>query len=286
MTGNPGSSPNSFGGQWTIEKLDILKRYLDAYTTALKNQPFRLVYVDAFAGDGEINLRSVEDSGVEEFIEGSARLAIDIDDKPFDRLIFVEKDRERFERLSALRREFPQRDIRPVNLDARSFLERPNIDWKDWRGVLFLDPFATEVEWKTIEKVESFNALDTWILFPLSAIARILPTSKNPDHVSTKWADKLTLIFGDERWRDLYHANPQLSLLGDEQVQRDPGVEGIKRIYKDKLKELFGQRYMEESKAFLNSRNVQIFEFIFCVGNPRGIGPAKRIAQHILRASG
>ena len=73
------SEPSSgdFGGQWTIEKLDILERYLDAYTTALKNQPFRLMYIDAFAGTGEISLRQ-EDEDVREFIEGSARRAIKI----------------------------------------------------------------------------------------------------------------------------------------------------------------------------------------------------------------
>ena len=42
----------SFGGPWTNDKLEILRRYLDAYTTALKNQPFNLIYVDAFAGGG------------------------------------------------------------------------------------------------------------------------------------------------------------------------------------------------------------------------------------------
>ena len=28
-----------YGGSWTIEKLEILEKYLDAYTTALKNKP-------------------------------------------------------------------------------------------------------------------------------------------------------------------------------------------------------------------------------------------------------
>ena len=37
-----------FGGLWTIEKLEILECYLDAYTTALKNKPFGLLYIDAF----------------------------------------------------------------------------------------------------------------------------------------------------------------------------------------------------------------------------------------------
>lgn len=38
-----------FGGDWTIEKLDILSSYLDFYITALKNQPFNKIYIDAFA---------------------------------------------------------------------------------------------------------------------------------------------------------------------------------------------------------------------------------------------
>ena len=33
---------NTFGGDWTNDKLQILEGYLKAYTTALKNQPFHL----------------------------------------------------------------------------------------------------------------------------------------------------------------------------------------------------------------------------------------------------
>ena len=44
------STKQSFGGPWTIEKLNILSNYLDFYTTALKNLPFQLMYIDAFAG--------------------------------------------------------------------------------------------------------------------------------------------------------------------------------------------------------------------------------------------
>ena len=47
MTNHP-----SFGGPWTQEKLEILRQYLDTYTTVLKNQPFNLTYIDAFAGSG------------------------------------------------------------------------------------------------------------------------------------------------------------------------------------------------------------------------------------------
>lgn len=273
-----------FGGPWTIAKLDTLEKYLNAYTTALKNQPFNLMYIDAFAGTGDINLRQ-EDSEARAFIEGSARRAIKIEDKQFDRLIFVENDYERYGKLLQLQRENPLRDIQVKNCDANSFLLNMRGDWAKWRGVLFLDPFATEVEWRTIEKIAEFNALDTWLLFPISAITRILPTTKKPEDVSGKWADKLNRIFGDDSWRDLYRPSDQQSLFGGELSQRAPGIEGILRIYKNKLKGLFKQRFMEESNLFVNSKNAPLFEFMFCVGNPAGIGLAKKIASHIIDAS-
>lgn len=277
-------SSDYFGGPWTTEKLDILEKYLGAYTTALKNQPFKLMYVDAFAGTGEISLRN-EDEDARAFIEGSARRALKITGKPFDRLIFVEKDPQRYARLESLRKENPHRVIETENVNANSYLRNMREDWREWRGVLFLDPFATSVEWSTIEKIAGFNALDTWILFPVSAIARIMPVSKNPNDISDKWADRLTRIYGDESWKGLYSPNPQKSLFGDELLERDSGVGGITRIYKDKLKSLFRQRHLETSKTFMNSTNSPLFEFMFCAGHPRGAKIAKDIAGHILNAS-
>ena len=38
------SELQQFGGDWTIEKLDILTGYLDAYLTALKNFHFKKLF--------------------------------------------------------------------------------------------------------------------------------------------------------------------------------------------------------------------------------------------------
>ena len=283
---NKVSNPSSgnFGGQWTIDKLNILEEYLDFYTTALKNQPFKLMYLDVFAGTGEISLRD-EDEDAQAFIEGSAKRAINITDKPFDRLIFVEKDSQRYARLKSLRKENPSRDIRTKNTDANSFLKDLQENWKSWRGVLFLDPFATEVEWATIEKIAGFNALDTWILFPVSSIGRMLPKSKKPEDISDKWVDCLNRIFGDRSWEKLYSPDPQLSLWEAKQYQRKPGVDGIIKIYTDKLRCLFGSRYLVTSKTLMNSRNSPLFEFMFCAGNPSGAKLAKKAASYILNSS-
>ena len=139
-----------YGGSWTIEKLEILEKYLDAYTRALKNKPFYLMYIDAFAGTGYVELIQ-EDSDATDFMRGSAARAAHVRDKQFDRLIFVENDPRRCEELEALREEHRDRDIRIENADANAFLNNFRQNWSQWRGVLFLDPFATQVKWSTIE---------------------------------------------------------------------------------------------------------------------------------------
>ena len=269
----------SYGGEWTHQKLDILEDYLNAYTTALKNQHFRLLYIDAFAGTGYVEL---QDEDAKYFIRGSAARAVRINDKAFDRLIFVEKDSDRCLELENLKREHSDRDIQIENLDANDYLSNLQRDWRKWRGVLFLDPFATQVQWSTIETIASFNALDTWILFPTSAVTRMLPTSKKPDDISSGWVDRLTRVYGDESWRDLYQQSPQMRLFGDIEHERDPGVDGLLSIYKSNLGRLFEDRFLQESRTLKNSKNSAMFEFLFCVGNPRGIKPAKPIAKHIL----
>lgn len=45
-------------GPWAKEKLEALERYLDFYTKVLKNQRWRTIYVDAFAGGGRALVRA------------------------------------------------------------------------------------------------------------------------------------------------------------------------------------------------------------------------------------
>ena len=241
------------------------------------------MYIDAFAGTGLIELPGRDDDpDAQYFVSGSAERAIKIADKPFDKLIFVEKNQKRYEDLQSLRTSHPARKIVVRNSEANSFLRNLDEDWRKWRGVLFLDPFATEVEWSTIETIADFNALDIWILFPTSAVARMLPTSKAPEDIEPKWAERLTRVFGDETWRALYREPSQGKLFGTAGMERPRGVNDLLCIYKRNLERLFGARFLQKSRTLKNSRNSPLFEFLFCVGHPGGIKPATRIANHIL----
>ena len=60
-------------GYWTRGKLDILRRYLGAFTTTTKNKASERIYIDAFAGQAEN-----ADRLTGEAIDGSARIALSV----------------------------------------------------------------------------------------------------------------------------------------------------------------------------------------------------------------
>jgi three-Cys-motif partner protein len=80
-------SLQQFGGSWTEQKLQRLREYLIAYHNALKNQPFTLYYIDAFAGTGYNTPKAAPDyqsplfndlaaRDTRQFLDGSARLEL------------------------------------------------------------------------------------------------------------------------------------------------------------------------------------------------------------------
>lgn len=109
-------------GPWVKEKLDALARYLDFYTKVLKNQPWRTIYLDAYAGGGRAVIRAGEqskparadmfgvfsapmDPDARKLVEGSPLVALRVAN-PFDRYIFIEPDPDRVAELEALKTEF------------------------------------------------------------------------------------------------------------------------------------------------------------------------------------
>ena len=173
-----GDRNHRFGGAWTTSKLGILGGYLAAYTQALKNQPFKTAYIDAFAGTGyrakarkvgtDHPLFPLEEEGTRQLLDGSARVALKTAPR-FGRYIFIEKNRRRVAELQRLKVEFPDLadDIDVRHEEANQSIRRLcRKDWHMHRAVLFLDPYGMQVEWATIEAIGRTQAIDLWILFP------------------------------------------------------------------------------------------------------------------------
>ena len=273
-----------YGGPWTEDKLEILRRYLDKYTTALKYKGFRLIYVDAFAGPGWRTQKSVYTTDYNDFQElhkGSPQIALEVDDKQFDKLIFIEKDPIKVAGLNKLKVKFPERNIEIIEGDANKEIPKicRGLHRRD-RAVVFLDPFATAVDWITIEIIAQTQKIDCWILFPLMAVTRMM--SKDKTH-SPAIDSQLDRIFGGEEWQTLYETNPQRSLLYDIPEYKRAHYAEIAKLYRTKLNSIFAKLAPTE-RSLHNSTGVKIFELFFAVSNPnpRAISAAINIADHIL----
>ena len=286
---------NEFGGKWTNEKLDLIKKYLKAYATIMNKQNFKFAYIDAFAGSGyfrKIDNQSrslfMPEFGVEEkhFFDGSARIALRIKPK-FQHYIFVEKDENRSKQLEKLKTEFPDKadNIQVINEESNKYLQ--NICKKDWsnhRAVVFLDPYGMQVKWKTVEVIASTKAIDLWILFPLGqAINRLLKRDGNIRH-STK--NTLTEFFGEERWfEEFYTKSTQLSIIEEniKKYQKNADFNKISTYFSERLNTIFKGR-VSIPRPLYNSTNNPLFLLFFAAGNEKGARTAIKIANYILES--
>lgn len=286
-----------FGGEWTTRKLDVLSKYLAAYTTALRNQQFVIGYIDAFAGTGYRTMRVRDDESSSDLLfpdlaatepqtllDGSARLALQVD-PPFDRYVFIERNRDRCDALEALKDEFPARkdsiSIRKdeANRAIRAMCAR---DWSKRRAVLFLDPYGTQVEWETIEAIAATKAIDMWLLFPLGmGVNRMLTRS---GEIPETWRDRLDKLLGTKTWVDAFYETETTPMLfgGENERIVKVSTSTIGRFFNDRLKSIFAG--VSDSPAVLrNSTGSPLYLLCFAAANEKGAPIAVRIADHLLK---
>lgn len=279
-----------FGGNWTEEKLNIFTSYLDSYLIALQNQKFKKIYIDAFAGTGEIE---TSDGG--QYLVGSAKRAL-ASNKKFDHYYFIEADNQKaLELQTMVNTQFSNlKSIVTIYCgDANDKIAEiiQSIDWRYNRGLLFLDPYATQVNWTTLENVAKTKSIDVWYLFPFSALERMLPNNGKYE----KWEDCIDRLLGDSEWRkEFYKKDPQMSLfdfISDESGQsdgermvKDANPEHIKAYILSRLETIF-PCVSKHARIFRNSRNSPMFLFCFAISNESEAAQklALRIANHILK---
>jgi three-Cys-motif partner protein len=286
----------SFGGPWTAQKLDVVEDYLVAYLNALKAQPFRLEYVDAFAGSGscapprskerpadqaELELVELCEAEAIGFIDGSARRALGTV-LPFDRYWFIETSRSNRAALHGILDDYPSVADRVTIApdDANDFLRAYCAgDWRGRRALVFLDPFGTEVEWATIEAISDTEAIDMWYLFPLGAICRMTPES---GAIPPDWAARLTRVLGTDAWRtEFYRESDQTSLFDEPSHVRTMTPEGVSDLIETRLRGVFAG--VAKPAILRNSKNSPLFLLCFAASNPRGAPIALRVANHLLK---
>jgi len=284
-----------FGGPWTQHKLEVLSKYLRAYLKIfhknVKAKFFRTTYVDAFAGTGVIprpplgliaEFFPAAIDAEEEFRKGSVRRALELD-PPFDRYVFIEKDPKKCEELQHLKEQFSDRDVKVINEDANEALLKwcVGMNTRHERAVVFLDPFGASVEWRVIEAIANTKAVDLWILFPYGAINRMLVSDRKPEKA---WADRLTRVFGTEKWGEEFYSTTLFQSILDpnELVERVDKVADQQKIT-EFLRERLRSRFVAVSEpGFLRNSKGLLFVLLFAAGNEKGATTGLGIANDLI----
>lgn len=287
-------------GPWAEEKLKCLGDYLAAYTTILRQQNFKgYVYIDAFAGAGKAKIRKKkttddvegtfftellqkptddgqeEDAGQEKFIEGSPRVALGLQ-HPFTTYVFVELSEKRRKELEKLKKEHSEKDIRIYDRNCNEYLLEllnKDVNWKEWRGVVFLDPFGAHVPWETVNALARTKSFEVFINFPWMAITRL---ANNDGNIPEGHRTILDRYFGSEEWFDVMYRQQQ-TLFGDaiHTKERD-AAKALVNWYRERLKTTFG--HASTARLIKNTKNSPLYYLIWAGPNATG----QKIANHIL----
>jgi three-Cys-motif partner protein len=263
-----------FGSNHTDVKLEKLANYLKAFPTAVKNQPFERLYIDAFAGTGEIetadaNLPLIGGADVDAFISGSVRRALEVA-PPFDKYVYIERDSSKAEGLRKLVSTYANRRSIVLIGDANEKLEEVigATDWGRTRAVVFLDPFGSQVTWQTLERLAATQAVDLWYLFPsgLSVLRQIGRSGEIlPEH-----RPAVSRMFGPHDWESqLVVKSEATDLFGNitQDVVHRATADQIAQFMIKCMSHIFKggahPRWLP-----LGSRNIQMYSLIFACANP------------------
>ena len=270
-------SGSHFGGEWTEEKLTIIKKYLSFYVNALKNIKCKKIYIDAFAGSGKTLLKDGKE------VDGSAMISLSLD---FDHYYFIELDAERLNNLNNLI------DVRYPDKKSKVTIIRGDCNnelitllqslTKFQRGVMFLDPYAMELDWSILEEANKTHVLDIWYLFPINAVSRQMPISGK---VTDKMVEKLNIIFGTDKWLEsLYYEDPQMNMFEDKKMKRH-NFEKLVEFVLSQLNSLFAY-VSPKSKLLKNSNNAPMFLLCFAMTNnsPKAIGLGSKVVNDIFKS--
>lgn len=209
-------------GRWVAVKLDYLRRYLNAFTTAMRDHWPAMHYIDLFSGSGKCRDRNTENVHL-----GSPLIALAAT-HPFTHYFFVDKDAKYIDALRERCRASPvghraECIATDANTVVQSIVDRIRAYDRVYGTSLnltFLDPQAFELQWNTVVSLTSVNRMDLIVYYPENALNRAMKPS-----LRTRRATRVDRFFGSATWRDIYS-----------QWQTKPRAIGIHRLLIDHYK--------------------------------------------------
>jgi three-Cys-motif partner protein len=295
----------AFGDEHTRKKLEIVEKYLSAYTTALKRKQFELLYIDACAGSGssipKAALAGQEEpyahsmfgepsekvADADQIIVGSAIRALGVP-TPFDRYLFNDVKRSN---VRALEAEVDKRfghlknRVSITQFDANKMLLDicGKTNWKSSRAVVFIDPFGLQIKFETLQSLAKTKAVDLWYLVPVFAMYRQV---RGDGGVLDDGGRSVDEALGTDVWRNVVAEEEQRTDLFGEITtvsKRAVDIAWFEKVAKDRLKDAFEGRVVEQALA-LGRNGLHEFSLMFAWANPSERAKlAAKLASAVLR---
>jgi len=286
--------------------LETVAKYLGAFTTALKRQDFRLLYVDACAGSGasipKSALRDMDDQEEQSSLLGSSEQVADTDqiivgsairalgvNIPFDQYLFNDVKKSNVaalqERVNTDFRHLKGR-VKITQFDANKMLLDlcEQTDWKSTRAVVFVDPFGLQIKYETLEALAQTEAIDLWYLVPVFAMYRQV---RGDGEVLKDGGRSVDEAMGTKEWRHVVAVREkgQIDLFGESQMvsKRAVNVKWFEKVAMDRLKIAFDGRVVEQVLP-LGRNGLHEFSLMFAWANPSEKAKlAAKLAKAVLK---
>lgn len=262
-------------GYWSEIKLEIVKKYAEAYSIILSKQSYlQHVYIDAFAGAG-VHISKTS----QEIVAGSPLNAL-YTKPPFKELHLIDLDGRKAQFLAELTQDFP--NVQVYQGDCNDILLNkvfPKVRYEDYRrGLCLLDPYGLHLKWEVLKKAGEMQSLDIFLNFPTMDMNRTA-LWRNFDAVGEDKIERMTAFWGDESWKDVsYSLSPQRSLFGDETKEKESN-QAIAESFRERLQKVAGFKFVPEPIPMRNSTGATLYYLFFASNNDKG----DKIARYILK---
>lgn len=296
----------AFGDEHTRLKLETVERYLNAYTTALKQKSFTLLYVDVCAGSGASIPRAAltsqeEGNGQQQLLEAPAS-AVDTDQiivgsairalgitPAFDRYVLNDVKKSNVDALrEKIKSDFSHLYDRVTlsQFDANKMLLAlcRETNWKSARAVVFLDPFGLQIKYETLLELGRTKAVDVWYLVPVFAMYRQI---RGDGLVLEDGGRSVDEALGTKEWRNVVaiEEKGQMDLWGVSRPisKRAVDVAWFEAVAKERLKLAFGGQVVDEVLP-LGRNGLHEFSLMFAWANPSDKARlASKLAKAVLK---
>ncbi len=246
-------------GYWSEIKLDIVRKYAQAYSTVLAKQKEirKYIYIDAFAGAG---VHISKQTG--EFVVGSPLNALNVQ-PAFNEYHFIDLDGDKAAHLRQLTCDAP--NVKVYSEDCNEVLLRkvfPRARFGDYhRALCLLDPYKLNLDWKVVRDAGLMKSVEVFVNFMVMD-ANMNVLWKNPDKVQPSQAARMNAFWGDNSWRDtLYKKVP--TLFPDFDREAKASNEQVAAAYQERLKKVAGFDYVPDPMPMRNRRGAIIYYLFF-----------------------